>query len=363
MKYLLYTDPHWCAYSSIIRSRGKKFTTRLENLIDSLNWVEDLALKNLCSATICLGDFFDKTELNAEELTALNEVKWNDWPHYFIVGNHESNLSSLMFSSTNALTKKDNFHIVDKPLQIFLPSDGGNLVLLPYILEEDRKPFKDYMPKNGRTIVLSHNDIKGIQYGGFLSKIGFNLKDIEDNCALFINGHLHNGTYLNDKKTILNLGNLTGLNFGEDSFKYEHRVAILDTDTLKLQFFVNPFAFNFFKLEINSLEDITKYAAYFSSKSDKGIADITSNNPIITARCRECMIEKTKAFLDDIPDLVESKILIATEESSSIDEKDISQSELTKDDHLNQFSKFVLDKLGKSDIIEEELSFICKESE
>lgn len=356
MKYLLYTDPHWCACSSIIRSRGNVFTTRLENLIKSLNWAEDLAITQKCDEVICLGDFFDKPELNAEEITALNKIQWCNLPHSFIVGNHESNLSSLIFSSTNALSTQDDlFHIISKP-SVQKLSDHVRLIMLPYILEEDRKSLKEYLTQEQCiNIVLSHNDIKGIQYGGFLSKIGFDLKDIEDNCSLFINGHLHNGTYLDDKKTILNLGNLTGLNFGEDAFKYKHQAAVLDTDTLKVEFFTNPYAFNFFKLEVNNQEDLNKYIEYFKAKP------INCNNPIITVKCKENMVDSTKAFLTTIPDLVESKILINAENKANVDEKDISQSELAKDDHLDQFSKFVIDKLGKSDIIEEELSLVCKE--
>ena len=38
-------------------------------------------------------------------------------PHYFIVGNHESNVSDLLFSSTKYLGSKNNFKIIDKPLE------------------------------------------------------------------------------------------------------------------------------------------------------------------------------------------------------------------------------------------------------
>lgn len=44
--------------------------------------------------------------------------------------------------------------------------------------------------------------------GQFISKAGFDINDIEDNCDLFINGHLHNGSKITDK--IFNVGNLTG---------------------------------------------------------------------------------------------------------------------------------------------------------
>ena len=67
MRYLIYTDVHWCTYSSIIRSRGETYSKRIENLITSINWAENLALEKGCNEIICLGDFFDKPDLTSEE--------------------------------------------------------------------------------------------------------------------------------------------------------------------------------------------------------------------------------------------------------------------------------------------------------
>lgn len=75
MKILLYTDVHVSEFSSIIRSMGEKYSTRLENLIASINWAEKIATENNCDEIICLGDFFDKPELNSSELTAMKEIK------------------------------------------------------------------------------------------------------------------------------------------------------------------------------------------------------------------------------------------------------------------------------------------------
>ena len=36
-KFLIYADPHWSQYSSIVRKRGNKYSMRLHNLINSLN--------------------------------------------------------------------------------------------------------------------------------------------------------------------------------------------------------------------------------------------------------------------------------------------------------------------------------------
>lgn len=108
MKFVLFTDNHFCQYSSVVRSRGEVYSQRLENQIKSINWVEGLADEVGAEAVICLGDFFDKPQLNAEELSALEEIKWSDRRHIFLCGNHEMGthdlgstlLESLIISSS-----------------------------------------------------------------------------------------------------------------------------------------------------------------------------------------------------------------------------------------------------------------------
>ena len=88
MRYFIYADPHWSSYSSIVRSRGEKYSTRLENLSCTMMWIELEAQRQNCDAIICLGDFFDKSELNSEEITALSEIQWSPIKHYMLVGGH-----------------------------------------------------------------------------------------------------------------------------------------------------------------------------------------------------------------------------------------------------------------------------------
>ena len=115
MKILCFTDNHFCERSSIINKFGTNYSIRLENQIQSLNWVEQLATDNNYDMIICCGDFFDKAHLTDQELTALQEIKWNkNIPHYFLVGNHESEESDLQFSSTKALAA-ENRYIIDTP--------------------------------------------------------------------------------------------------------------------------------------------------------------------------------------------------------------------------------------------------------
>ena len=106
---------HFSEYSYILRTAGRKYSTRLENCIESINWAEEVTSD--CYMTIYLGDFFDKSSLNASELTALSEIEWNKTQHYFLVGNHELGINDLTISSAHVLNI-DNRHIDQKKIFI-----------------------------------------------------------------------------------------------------------------------------------------------------------------------------------------------------------------------------------------------------
>src|SRR5574344_1864299 len=139
MKYLIFSDCHWSSYTSILRTRGDKFSVRLEYLIKSINWVNQTALELGGNAMICAGDFMDKSQCTDEELTALRSLHWNNLPCYFICGNHESSVSDLRFSSIKAV-ESESRTIIDK-ITLLQNDPACNLIMLPYITETDRQPL------------------------------------------------------------------------------------------------------------------------------------------------------------------------------------------------------------------------------
>ena len=344
MKVLIYSDVHFSQDSSIVRSMGEKYSTRLEYLVKSLNWAEELAEKEHCEAVFNLGDMFDKPTLNAMELTALKDIKWADMLHFILVGNHDSNINSLEYSSSEVLAKIPDFYIISKISHLLL--SNTLFWFIPYITEQDRKSLNTYLdykdPRTKNTVILSHNDIRGIQLGKFISQEGFDIKDIESNCDLFLNGHLHNSSYITKK--ILNVGNLSGQTFNEDSFKYSHGCWILDVDTLELTFYENPYALNFYKIEINE-----KYPS-LTSFSFK-------NNAVLMIKCERKYQKSLKKELEENKNIVASKIIIYDNELVTEEKPEV---KLEKLDYLKTFNDFILDSLGNNDIIRDELSRICK---
>lgn len=349
MKLCLYTDNHFVTYSSTVRGRGEKYSVRLENQIKSIQWVEDLAIERGCQKIICLGDFFDSANLSAEELTALKDIKWVDnIERVFLVGNHEIGSNDSIYNSTNALSKYGK--VIDKPT--IDCGFGFELFYLPYIVESNRKPLADYIKEAQnefyadmwitqevkQRIILSHNDIKGLQYGQFISKVGFELKEIYDSCSLFINGHLHNQTQINDK--MLNLGNLTGQNFSEDALKYSHCAAILDTDTLKVELINNPYALNFYKFDFTTQENIEETL-------------LKCRNGVVTAKVYESQLQDVKSFIKDKCDIIECRLISVADHKKV---GDACKLELTTINHIEKFKEYLLKTIENTDILLEELN-------
>lgn len=347
MKILLFADLHMCPRASIISKWGTKYPVRLENCIESINWLERLAEEHDCRYIVNLGDFFDKPDLSSETITAVQDIQWANIMHYHIVGNHDASNSSLVFNSVNTLTA-NNHNIINKPMMLFL--DDCDILFLPYVVECDRKPLEQYLlDKNGALIntgkpriILSHNDLNGIQLGPVMSRTGFTVEEIEANCHYFINGHLHSGQAITNK--VINLGNITGKDFGENSFTHTHNVVLLDTETLELTYIENPYAFNFYKIQIETDLDI---AQLYKLK----------NRAVVSIKCDSSMVDKVKHIISELPNIMESRIIITKKYDETITEGtniDLSV------DHLARFIECCRANIEASSILEEELIEICK---
>lgn len=341
MKILLFADLHMCPQASIINKWGTKYSKRLENCIASVNWVERKAEELGCDYIVNLGDFFDRPDLTSETITACNEIKWADIVHYHLVGNHDASNSLLTFNSVNCLANF-NHNIITEPT--VLPLEDCDICFLPYITECDRKPLAEYFSNldlNNRRIILSHNDIKGLQLGPVVSRTGFSKEEIEATASLFINGHLHNGQAITPK--LINLGNLTGKDFGEDAFKHTHCVALLDTNTMSINYIENPHAYNFYKVQIDTEDNLTTL-------------DSLKSNAVVSIKCTQNLVEKTKQKIESLFNIAEARVILFKEFNDITKNVELN---LTVD-HLTRFIECCKSNIDNSVILEEELSEICK---
>lgn len=336
------SDQHWSQNSSILRRQGKTYSIRLENLIKSMNWFEKLTEMEGCDMTFYLGDFFDRPDLNAQEITALSEINWFNNKKYFLVGNHESSMMDLNFSSTK-IFEKLNSNIVSEPMKMEA-NELVDMYLLPYMSSSNKViPLDNFIEKNDKKkIVFSHNDIAGIQYGKFTSTSGFSVDDIVNSCTVFINGHLHNGQIL---ENIVLVGNLTGQNFNEDASQYEHVAYILtieDDGKITLEPYINPHAFNFYKFYINSLNDIKK------------LNDL-KHNAVLSLMCNSNFTQRVKDTIAQNKNIIEYRLqTIYRKETSEEEDDDF----IGNGDHIGQFINYVQTKLEPSKILTEELNIL-----
>lgn len=345
MKILFFADLHMCPRASIVNKWGTDYTVRLENCIASMNWLERTAESLNCDYIINLGDFFDKPDLTSETITACKDIKWSNIIHYSLVGNHDASTSSLLFNSINSLLN-ERHTVITEPQVLLL--DDCTICFLPYITECDRKPLEEYFPKakelNKPIIIVSHNDICGIQLGPVISKTGFSIEEIENNCNLFINGHLHNGQKITEK--IINLGNLTGKDFGENASQYEHKIAILDTSTMELTFIENPFALNFYKIQIETKKDIQ-------------LLKTLKPNAVLSLKCKASLAEQVKSQISKLKDRVLDYRLILIKDLETSEADNNLELDFTVD-HLARFVECCKATIDNSNLLEEELAEICK---
>lgn len=340
IKYAICGDVHWSTYSSIIRKRGRKYSQRLEGLIKSVNWFEKLSKENGCDGEIFLGDTFDKPDLSAEELTALQDIKWNGIKKYFIVGNHESNINTLEYSSTKFFESIDA-NVISDYLRLEI-NDKIDFHLIPYIRTDNIIDINDYnFNEDKKNVVFAHQDLAGVQYGKFTSSTGFSIDDIIDKCALFFDGHLHNEQIINDK--IVLVGILSGQNFNEDAFKYEHLVYILtinDDNSITIEPYVNPEAFNFYKIRIESEDDFK-------------ILDDLKNHAVLSIVCEESLIPKISKLIKKNKKIAESRLTIFYNYTY---DSDGNIQTILVDDYTKQFITLAKERLTNSFILDSELA-------
>ena len=366
-RILLYTDNHFCSTSSILRKRGNKYTLRLENQLDTMNWLVDTAISKGCKNIVCLGDFFDSPNLNSEELACLAEVDFKDLIPSFIVGNHEMGNANLDYSSAHSFLMNQVCEVYNKPAVVGI---GNCLIyILPYQTEVSRKKsVTDYFPSIEAPshikykVLLMHNDIAGISMGKFVSKEGFSIEDLSNNFDLVVNGHLHNQSWVCDN--VLNLGNITGQNFSEDSLRYKHQCMVLDCDTLTYELLTNPRALNFCKIDFtqpnNNIDYINKIS---SSMGGNCVASIQVNDEDYEyVRYRfdpDYNPEQYKNILPKNCNMLQTRISIKKELESTSNCKVASSDDLHVD-YLTEFQNYIIDTLGINDIVETELTEILK---
>lgn len=338
MKIGLYTDSHITMSSSIVLGKTGTFNGRLENMIESFDWANEEFKRNQCDTIVNLGDTVDKSSLEAEEISALKLCHIDD--HIILLGNHERVSENGKLNSINMYD-----HVIIEPQ--FL---NDQIFLLPY----SKKPLdlSSYKLDKDKTIILSHNDIKGIMYGDYLTTIGYEIPDILNNCRLFINGHIHQGKWIYSKR-ILDLGLLSGLNFSTTDSDWNPGIAILDTDNFSVKFIENPKAFIFHKATIYDQTSLLKFLDKLPRE----------RNNIVQIKVPYDLADSCRKLLESKPYVIHSRILTFSNDKNSIIDSDDNVLVLKQDKRsgYDKFREYISSKESlpvSKDLINDELKIL-----
>ena len=111
----------------------------------------------------------------------------------------------------------------------------------------------------------------------------------------------------------------------------------------------NPFAFNFYKVEIINENDIEEKL------------ENLKKNAVLSIKCAENLVNKVKELLMDKKDIVASRIIIIRNVANLVGGEDNNLNDLIDTtNHLHKFITFAQENIEKSDILHYELSEICK---
>lgn len=325
-----------------IKSKGKnaaKYSPRLCHLIETIEWIDSVVEQG--EEVVQLGDIVSKATLTAEELSMIAEIspitrKWQGirGNHGLSIGEHDSDCA-VQFS-----------RFYRKPTWETKEIDGlkYNVVYLPYVLEKDRKPLKTYfedLPKYP-TLVLSHNDIKGMNYGGIVEKNGWTIEELESIGDFIINGHIHNFQWLTNK--ILIAGNVDGENLTESHIGTKHGVWRLDLKAFAqgttprecIKFIKNPYAMKFGNVDVMSESDLISLKM---GTDDRTVLAITTNEELA----------------DDVQSLIDThlaggkKIVKASRKAKKVS----SATKKMVENHIDKFKRCAIEEFGEIEIIGE----------
>ena len=208
------------------------------------------------------------------------------------------------------------------------------MYLVPYALSEETiQPSEFIIDKSKKNVVIAHTDLAGLRYGRFLATSGMDVQNIKDNCTLFLDGHLHNNQVI-DKKIVL-IGNLTGQNFNENAYEYDHLVYLLtitDSGSIILDPYENPYAMNFYKLQIDSKNDYYKF-------------NDLKQNSVLSIVCDSSLMDEVTNIVKNDPRILDYRLTLSY--ALTTETTDNLVSTLKAENQLAHFSIKVKEANGK----------------
>ena len=326
MKVLLITDQHFGARndSLVYVNKYKKFYS--ETVLPYID-------KHKITQVIALGDTFDRRKyVNYSSLQAAKDMWFDplrerDVKMHMLVGNHDIYYKNTLRTNSPELLLGDypNITVVSDPTEL---SVGGlDILLLPWICDDNRRRSIESIESSNSTVCLGHlelNDFEPIP--GYTMEHGDD-PNMFSKFDLVCSGHYH---HRSTKGNITYLGNPYQM-FWND-YGCDRGFNILNTDTKKLTFVKNPNSMfhkiyyrdsetakidykklqgSYVKLIVEKKEDQVLFDKTLKKINDSNIADLK-------------IIEDTFVHLDDVDDSLEQEDTLSILQScvKEIDNKD-----------------------------------------
>jgi hypothetical protein len=235
MKVLLITDQHFGVRndSQIYVSYYQKF---YNNVV--IPFIQKSKIKNV----ICLGDTFDRRKsINFNSLDAAKEMWFQPLADMgvkmtMLVGNHDIYYKNTLRVNAPSLLLGEytNISIVDGPTEF----NVGDLSVLgiPWICDENRPRTDELLEKSVSPICMGHLEFNGFEaHPGHVMEHGISMEPFKK-FEKVLSGHFHSKS---NKGNVHYLGNPYELYWND--YQSKRGFHILDTETLDLKFYRNPY--------------------------------------------------------------------------------------------------------------------------
>ena len=259
MKVLVITDQHFGVRndSLVYVDYYKKFYN---------NVVIPFILKYKIKHVLCLGDTFDRRKsVNFNSLEAAKDMWFDSLEKLgvqmtMLVGNHDIYYKNTLRVNAPSLLLGEyaNIQIIDSPTEFLL----GDLSVLgiPWICDDNRSRTYELLEKSVSPLCVGHLEFNGFEtVPGVVMDHGIDT-DVFKKFDKVLSGHFHSRS---NKGNIYYLGNPYQLYWND--YQAARGFHILDTETLDLKFYRNPYTM-FEKIhykDATEWKDVTGYAGKY----------------------------------------------------------------------------------------------------
>ena len=309
MKILLITDQHFGVRndSLVYVNKYRKFYS--ETVLPYID-------KHKITNVIALGDTFDRRKgINYSSLHAAKEM-WFDplrernVQMHMLVGNHDIYYKNTLRTNSPELLLGDysNISVVSDPCELSL--GGLDILLLPWICDDNRKRSMDVITNSSASVCLGHLELNSFEpIPGYTMEHGDD-PNLFSKFDLVCSGHYH---HRSTKGNVTYLGNPYQLYWND--YGCDRGFNVLNTSTKKLTFVKNPNSMfqkiyyrdsetatidyeslrgSYIKLIVEEKKDQVLFDKTLKQITDSNVADLK-------------IIEDSFVYLDDVDESIEQE--------------------------------------------------------